>query len=44
MSYFEHLAEGFTRLDDEAWQSRLLTGTPPAEVPWLADALPAAAP
>jgi hypothetical protein len=44
MSYFEHLAAGLTRLDDEAWQSRLLTGTPPADVPWLADALPAAAP
>ena len=44
MSYFEHLAEGYTRLDDAAWKAQLMAGPPPAEVPWLADALPAPAP
>lgn len=42
MSYFEHLADGYTRLDDEAWRARLMADPPPTDVPWLADALPAA--
>lgn len=43
MSYFEHLAQGYSRLDDEAWQAKL-ANAPPADVAWLADALPAATP
>jgi hypothetical protein len=37
-AYHEHLAEGFTRLTDEEWTSKLATD-PPAEVPWLAPVL-----
>jgi hypothetical protein len=35
-----HDAEGFTRIDDQEWQTELAGTTPPREVPWLSRVLP----
>jgi len=43
-SYFEHLVPSLDRRDDEAWEQQLSSASPPADVPWLARSLPAAAP
>ncbi len=34
-SYFEHVTEGYQRMDDAEWQAIVSSTTPPPEVPWL---------
>jgi hypothetical protein len=41
LSYHEHVQEGFSRLTDEDWLSRIQGTEPPADVPWLEPVLAA---
>ena len=34
-SYYEEITENFQRLDDPTWEQRFLTGSLPADVPWM---------